>query len=158
MMETQNQNLQTESALVCDKEIGLRLTDGMVLANCSFFDAGVSCGFPSPADEYLEAKLDLNQHLIAKPNATFFVRANGDSMIGAGIYSGDILIIDRSLCPSNGKIVLAVLNSEFTLKRYLKKNHALFLVSENAKYPMIEVKPEMDFQVWGVATYCIHKL
>lgn len=126
----------------------------------SFFNANVSCGFPSPADEYLETQLDLNTHLVHKPAATFFVRASGDSMIGAGIYNSDILIVDRSLTARHGHVVLAILNGEFTVKRYLRPDPsgAIILQAENKNYKPIPISPESDFQIWGVVTYCLHSL
>lgn len=121
------------------------------------FSAHVQAGFPSPADDYIEKKLDLNELLIKHPAATFFVRVEGDSMINANIKSGDVLIVDRACTPSDNKIVVAVLNGEFTVKRIHKKDTQLFLVPENRNFPRIEVTAEMDFEVWGVVTYIIHK-
>jgi DNA polymerase V len=122
------------------------------------FSSKVSCGFPSPADDYLESKLDLHEHLIKKPNATFFVRAQGLSMMNAGIFDNDLLIIDRSIKPTHNMIVLAVLNGEFTLKRLIKLGQVLELRPENPNFKSILVTSEMEFSVWGVATYCIHSL
>jgi DNA polymerase V len=122
------------------------------------YSSSVSCGFPSPADEYLDGPLDLNDLLVKKPAATFFVRAKGDSMIDEGIFEGDILIIDRSVQPRSGQVVLAVINGEFTLKRLIKNGAQIILQPENPKYNPIQVTAEMDFQVWGVAVHCIHKL
>jgi len=118
----------------------------------------ISCGFPSPAEEYLQSQLDLNEHLITKPSATFFVYAKGDSMTGAGIYEGDLLIIDRSVTPRHNHIGVAILNGEFTLKRLLQKNGTTLLQPENPKYKPIEIKDGMNFEVWGVAIHSIHKL
>lgn len=118
----------------------------------------ISCGFPSPADDYIETPLDLNELLVKKPAATFFARAKGDSMINAGIYDGDILIIDRSMTAQNNQIVLAVVNGEFTLKRLLKKNGKISLLPENPKYKPIEITEAIEFSIWGVATNAIHKL
>ncbi len=121
------------------------------------FLASVKAGFPSPADDFLEKKLDLNEHLIRHPAATFFVRVDGDSMQGAGIHRGDILIIDRSLEAQDGKIVVAVINGEFTVKRIRFGNGALVLEPENPRYAPIRIDPDSDFQVWGVVTYIIHQ-
>lgn len=118
----------------------------------------VKAGFPSPADDYLDKKLDLNEHLIQHPSATFFVKVKGDSMVRAGIHSGDILIVDRSLEPKDKKIVVAILNNEFTVKRVRKKAGKLFLVAENDGFPEIEVKEEMDFEIWGVVVHVIHSV
>jgi DNA polymerase V len=122
-----------------------------------FFEKPVAAGFPSPADDYLEQALDLNEHLIQHPAATFFVRVDGDSMIGAHIVQGDILIVDRAIEPASGKIVIAVLNGEFTVKRLRKENGSLFLDAENPKYPSLKIEPHWDFQIWGTVTYVIHK-
>lgn len=122
------------------------------------FEATVAAGFPSPADDFLERTLDLHELLIKHPVATFFVRVVGDSMKDARIQSGDILIVDRSLEPSDGKIVVAILNGEFTVKR-LKRNGKgkLLLAPENEAYPVLTIPEGSDFQVWGVVTYVIHK-
>ena len=118
----------------------------------------VCAGFPSPADDYIEGKLDLNEHLIKHPAATFFVRAVGDSMTGAGIHPGDILIVDRALEPSNNAIVIAVLKGEMTVKRMRKTRDRLFLVPDNESYEPFEVTGETDVEVWGVVTVVIHLL
>lgn len=122
------------------------------------FSNSVSAGFPSPADDHLEANLDLNQHLIKHPAATFFVRVSGDSMIGAGIHDADVLVVDRSLTCRDGSIVIAVVDGELTVKRYFTKNTGCILVAENPKYPDIVVTQEMDFRIWGVVTTVIHKV
>lgn len=121
------------------------------------FEVPVKAGFPSPADDYLEQNLDLNEHLISHPAATFFVRVDGDSMTGAGIHKEDILIVDRSLEPTNGKIVIAVINGEFTVKRIRITPGKVFLDPENPNYKTMEINPNSDFRVWGVVTFCIHK-
>lgn len=116
----------------------------------------VAAGFPSPADDYVEGQLDLNSHLVKHPAATFFVRVAGDSMIGAGIHPGDILVVDRSLEPVNGKIVIAVLNGELTVKRLRRRDGVVCLVAENEHYPRIPIHEETDFMIWGVVTSVIH--
>jgi len=118
----------------------------------------IKAGFPSPAEDYLDKKLDLNEHLIKHPASTFFVKVKGDSMIGAGINSGDILIVDRSLEPKDKRIVVAVVNGDFTVKRISKKGEKLTLLPENPKYDPIEIKDGMDFEVWGVVTNVIHQV
>lgn len=118
----------------------------------------IKAGFPSAADDYLDKKLDLNEHLIKHPSATFFVKVKGDSMINAGIHSGDILIVDRSLEPKDKKVVVAVINGEFTVKRLHKKNDKLFLLSENPNYKPIEITPDVDFEIWGVVMHVIHSV
>lgn len=116
----------------------------------------VAAGFPSPADDYIEAKLDLNQYLVKHPAATFFVRVEGDSMIGAGIHPDDILVVDRSLKPSDGRIVIAVINGELTVKRLKMEAEGLKLIAENPRYRPIHITEEMNFSIWGVVTSVIH--
>lgn len=122
------------------------------------FAGPVTAGFPSPASDYVEDKLDLNEHIVRHPAATFFVRAAGDSMTGAGIFDGDILVVDRSLKPVNSNIVIAVLDGEFTVKRLKISKGKITLQSENPNYAPIEITPESNFSVWGVVTYVIHKV
>jgi len=122
------------------------------------YTSKVSCGFPSPADDYIENPLDLNEHLISKPAATFFVRAKGDSMINCGIYDGDLIIIDRSLDPQSGNVVLASINGEFTLKRFINNSEGAYLQPENSKYRPIDINENSDFQIFGVAIHSVHKL
>ncbi|MEQ9617745.1 MAG: translesion error-prone DNA polymerase V autoproteolytic subunit [Deltaproteobacteria bacterium] len=117
-------------------------------------------GFPSPADDYLEEKLDLNKYLIKHPAATYYARAEGDSMVGAGIFPNDILVIDKAIEEVKDRIIIAWLNGEFTVKRYHVDNRLgkVYLVPENPKFFPHEITPEMDFMIWGVVTYSIHKL
>ncbi len=122
------------------------------------FLSKIRAGFPSPADDFLDKKLDLNDFLIKHPASTFFVKVKGDSMIKAGINSGDILVVDRSLEPKDKKIVVAVVNGEFTVKRVQKKASKLFLISENDDYAPIEIKEGTDFEVWGVVLHVIHSV
>lgn len=118
----------------------------------------VAAGFPSPADDYLEKNLDLNEFLVGNPAATFFVRVNGDSMIDAGIHDRDMLVVDRSLEPEAGDVIIAVLEGEMVVKRLKKAGKRVFLMPENPEYPSLEVREEMDFVVWGVVTFVIHPL
>lgn len=121
-------------------------------------DASVSAGFPSPAEGYAERPLDLNELLVKNPPATFFVRVSGDSMIGAGLFPGDLLVVDRSLQAVDGSVVVALLDGEFTLKRLRLRGGGVELVPENEAYPVIRVGEEADFQIWGVATNSVHSL
>jgi DNA polymerase V len=121
-----------------------------------FLDS-VSAGFPSPATDYMENKLDLNEYLIKRPAATFIVKAKGLSMTDAGILSGDLLIVDRSIAPKNNNIVIASIFGDLTVKKLSKKENSLFLLPANSDYPSIEVKEEMECFVWGVVTYIIHE-
>lgn len=122
------------------------------------FMVPVAAGFPSPAEDYMEGKLDLNKHLIKHPAATFFVRVAGDSMIDAGIHPGDILIVDRSLEPADKKVVIAVIEGELTVKRIRMTGGKVFLVPENENYEPIPIESEMNFEIWGVVTSVIHPL
>jgi len=121
-----------------------------------FFSSTVSAGFPSPADDFLEGSIDLNQFLIDNVAATFLVRVQGESMLGAGIFPRDILIIDRSKNPKSGQVILAILNGEFLLKRYKKNDLGVLLESANPDYANVQVVEGDDFQIWGVVKYVIH--
>ncbi len=119
--------------------------------------SSVQAGFSSVADEHIETYLDLNELVVKHPAATFFVRVAGSSMQDAGIHSGDILVVDRSAVPVSGKIVVACLDGEFMVKRFVTKGKVVKLTSANPKYLDITVNPEQsDFRVWGVVTYVIH--
>ncbi len=120
-------------------------------------EATVSAGFPSPADDYSEARLDLNKELISNESATFYARVRGDSMTLAGISDGDLLIIDRSKMPSEGSIVVCLVDGEFTVKRLEKQRGKFFLKPENPNYPPIEIQAKYDVTIWGVVTYSIKK-
>ncbi|MEM6613181.1 MAG: translesion error-prone DNA polymerase V autoproteolytic subunit [Cyanobacteria bacterium P01_C01_bin.72] len=120
------------------------------------YSSAIAAGFPSPADEFLEGKLDLNQHLISNPLATYFVRVSGDSMLGAGIHPGDLLIVDRSLEARDGKIIIAVVNGELLVKRLKLEGMQPYLVAENPDYPQLKITEAMEFQIWGVVTSVIH--
>ena len=121
-----------------------------------FADA-VQAGFPSPADDSVEMSLDLNELLIQHPAATFFVRVQGESMQDAGIRNGDILIVDRALPPADGKIVIATVGGEFTVKRLRLKGNDLFLMPANPSFSPLKVDAQSDCQIWGVVSYVIHK-
>ena len=124
-----------------------------------FFLNPVRCGFPSPADDYVDSHIDLNEHLIRHPSATFFVRASGNSMINAGICSGDLLIIDRAPKPADNSIVLAVVDGDFTIKRLRRtSNGKIYLIPENPAFKTLEVTSEMQFEVWGTVTHVIHQV
>ena len=114
--------------------------------------------FPSPAEDFLEPGLNLNEYLIQNSAATFCVKVKGDSMVGSKITTGDILIVDRSLNPKNQNIILAILNGNFIVKKLLISNNDFYLLSDNKYANQIKINPEMEFYVWGVVTYVIHKL
>ncbi|MFH0918866.1 MAG: translesion error-prone DNA polymerase V autoproteolytic subunit [Fibrobacterota bacterium] len=119
--------------------------------------AAVSAGFPSPAEDYLEMKLDLNKHIVKHPAATFYVRVTGTSMIKVGIHDGDLLVVDRSLEPKDGAIAICLLNGAFTVKRLQKKGKKLYLQPENPDFKPIEVVEGGDFEVWGIVSFIIHQ-
>jgi DNA polymerase V len=121
------------------------------------FRSRVPAGFPSPAEDYVEAALDLNEHLIAHKEATFFVRVRGDSMIGAGIRNGDLLVVDRAREAKDGDIVIAVVDGELTVKRLNQRGAHLCLMPENPSYNPIEFKDGQELTVWGVVTSAIHQ-
>jgi DNA polymerase V len=122
------------------------------------FMVSVSAGLPTPAEDYIEGRLDLNRHLIKHPSATFFVRVAGDSMIDAGIHPGDILVVDRALEPTDSSVVIAVIDGELTVKRIARREDRLYLVPDNRAYQPLEIKADMEFEVWGVVTSVIHHL
>ena len=115
-------------------------------------------GFPSPADDYIEGKLDITKYLVKHPAATFYVRVSGDSMIGAGIHSGDVLVVDRSLEAKSGNVIVAALDGDLTVKRLYQKNGLLRLLPENKEYQPIEIQDGQAFEIWGVVTNVIHPL
>ncbi len=121
------------------------------------FDSKISAGFPSPAEDYIELKLDLNEHLIKHPTSTFFVRVTGHSMKEAGIHDGDMLIVDRALDPKNNDIAVCVIDGEFTVKRIRKIRNEILLVPANADYQTIKVSERNEFQIWGIVAFIIHK-
>lgn len=118
----------------------------------------VRAGFPSPAADHTRNRIDLNEHLIRNKEATFIFKIKGDSMIEAGIFEGDSLVIDRSIEAKHGNIVLAVLNSDFTVKRLYRRGGTIKLVPENKIYPPIVVKEGDELEIWGVVTFNLHKL
>lgn len=121
----------------------------------------MSAGFPSPAQDYLDGKLDLNSYLIKHPAATFFMRMTGDAMTDAGIFDNDLLIVDRSIEPQNNSIVIAVLNGELTVKKVIKNQKGIYIKSNlkiNNKENILEITEDIDFSIWGVVTKVIHEL
>jgi DNA polymerase V len=118
----------------------------------------VPAGFPSPAADHAQERIDLNQQLIRNQEATYLFRVKGDSMTGIGIYEGDTLLVDRSVNPKHNHVVLAQLNNEFTVKRLYQRSGVVKLLAENTSYPARLIKEEDDFLVWGVVTFNLHKL
>ncbi len=129
------------------------------LLTVPLYASRVRAGFPSPADDYIERGLDFNEYLVAHPAATFCLRVSGDSMIGARIFSGDIIVVDRSLQPRNGSIVVAVVDGELTVKRLQKTaDGRMGLVSENPLYPPVVLTDEGGFTIWGVVSSVIRRM
>ena len=123
-----------------------------------FYIHKVGAGFPSPATDYIEDDVDLNTHLIKNAPATFIIRVQGKSMINAGIYNNDIIIVDRSIKPKHGKIVVAALDGQMTIKRLYRRDDKIMLLPENELFKPIEILDSMDMVIWGVATNVIHSL
>ena len=129
------------------------------LKNKKIIIVGATAGFPSPAESYIEENLDIGKYLVNNIESTFFVRISGDSMINVGIYNNDIMVVDKSLTPKNQSIVVASLNGELVIKKFLKdKQGKCYLKSENENYPKIILDSKMEATIWGVATYVIHNL
>ena len=124
----------------------------------TFVEGGIAAGFPSPAEDYLDLSLDLNRELVKDQSSTFYGRVKGNSMIDAGFADGDVVIIDRSAEPANGKIAVCFINGEFTIKRLRKMKDGLYLVPANSEFKPIKINEETDFMVWGVVTYIIKKV
>ena len=121
-------------------------------------EEGVSAGFPSPADDFKETRISLDRELVKNKEATFYARVSGDSMVGAGLDDGDLLVIDRSKNPENGKIAICLVDGDFTVKRIKKEKNKLYLVPENKKYNSIEIKEENELIIWGIVEYVIKKV
>lgn len=120
--------------------------------------ASVKAGFPSPADDFIEARLDLHKHLVPHESSTFFLHASGDSMVGVGIHDGDLLVVDRSVEARNGRIVIAALEGELTVKRLVRRPNQVVLQPANPDYPEFDITDSEYVHIWGVVTYVIHKL
>ena len=144
----------TVSTVLSDSPIPISSTP-MWLDVCSW---KVPAGFPSPAADHAQERIDLNKQLIRNKEATYIFRVKGDSMTGVGIYEGDALLVDRSMDPKHNNIVIAQLNNEFTVKRLYRRGGVVKLIAENPIYPARVIKEEDDFIVWGVVTNNIHKL
>ncbi|SVC49472.1 uncharacterized protein METZ01_LOCUS302326, partial [marine metagenome] len=118
----------------------------------------VCAGFPSPANDYLEGEIDLNKYLIKNPLATFIVKAQGNCMLQAGIHSGDLLIVDRSIKPKNNSIVIASIDGDLTVKRIKVSGKNFFLNSDNKDYGNVKINNESDIFIWGIVTKVIHNV
>jgi len=118
----------------------------------------VAAGFPSPAEDYVEQRLDLHRHLVRNEAATFFLHASGQSMTGAGIHDGDLLVVDRSAEASDGRVVIAAVDGELLVKRLVRKDGRVWLQSENPDYPNFDITGHEHVHIWGVVTYAVHKV
>ena len=140
--------MEIEPPIPFEKRTSLRLP---------LVSASVEAGFPSPADDHMERGIDLNEELIRNPAATFLVRVKGESMRDAGIHAGDVLIVDKSLTPTDRKIVVAMIDGNFTVKRFRKRGGQVFLEAENPEFPPIEVTEGQELSIFGVVSYIIHQ-
>ncbi len=122
------------------------------------FRESVQAGFPSPAEDFVEEYLDLNEYFIPHPSSTYILRVAGDSMSDIGIYEGDFVVVDRSLDPVNNDIIIASVNGEFTIKRFLKKDNQIILAPENPNYQPIIITPGTELMIWGVVTGVLRKI
>ena len=137
------------------KTLEIYASDTSTRLKLPIVENGISAGFPSPADDFLDASIDLNKALIKNKAATFYGRVKGDSMIDAGLSDGDLLIIDKSLEPTNNKIAVCFIDGEFTVKRIKIEKDIIWLIAENKKYQPIKVTQENDFIIWGIVTNVI---
>jgi DNA polymerase V len=133
-------------------------TDNNTKSRIPLYLNPVAAGFPAPTEDYIEGKIDLNRHLVKHPESTFLVRVVGDSMQDAGIHPRDLLVVDRALEPISGKVVIAVVNGELTVKRLRKHRNKLWLMPENSDFQPIEIDENVDLHIWGVVTNVIHAL
>ena len=140
------------------KQISFLKINSEELKDFPLYENAVQCGFPSPADDFLDLDINLNDYLVKHKSATFCVKVNGSSMNGVGIHSGDVLIVDRAESVKNNSIVLAVIDNEFTVKSIKKNTGKLYLNPANVNYKPIEITEDMNFHIWGVVTFVIHAL
>ena len=136
----------------------VKLAENLSSFKIPLFNHTIRAGFPSPADDYVAESLDLNEHLMPRKEASYLLTVSGESMIGVGIHDGDILVVDRSLTPVNGKVVIAILDGQFTVKTLEKQRGKIRLMPANPDFEPIELKDEQELQVWGVVTRVIHSL
>lgn len=149
----QNVRLSSHLALVGVAASSPEAREGLPL-----YLSPVKAGFPSPAEDYVDRKLDLHEYLVHNRAATFFLRAQGDSMLGAGIHDGDLLIVDRSVEAGHDRVVIAALDGELTVKRLVRRRGRVLLAPENPDYPEIDITEREYVHIWGVVTYVVHKL
>lgn len=144
--------------LSCVDEVYRYIERGSLVTKFPLYEASVAAGVPSPADDSVNAHLDLNELLIQHPSATFLVRVAGQSMIGAGIHHNDVLVVDRSIEAVSGKIVVAAVDGELTVKRLCRRGNIVSLEPENQAYRPIVLTEGMDVRIWGVVTSVIHRV
>ena len=137
--------------------VGQSVSENAKVISLPLYLDRISAGFPSPADDYIEAELDLNRYLIRNPPDTFMVRVKSDALAGAGILDGDILIVDRSIGPRHGMIVVAMVNGEMSVRRLNRKNGNWVLDPENKDFQPLRIKPGQDLEIWGVVTGMVRK-
>ena len=127
--------------------------------NIPLFLHHISAGFPSPAEDYIEDQLNLQDLMVSHPSSTYFLKVEGESMIDTGIFGGDILVVDKAKTPQSGDIIVAILDGEFTVKRWFRQEAQHILRAENVNYPDIVIDPQKhhDFEIWGVVTFAIHQ-
>lgn len=140
------------------KNLTFFIPEGKTNSGAQFVDTGISAGFPSPAEDFKEQRLSLDEELIKNKEATFYARVSGQSMIGAGLDDNDLLIIDRSLEPQNNKIAVCFLDGEFTVKRLKVEKNEVWLKAENPNYPNIKITEDNNFIIWGIVTNVIKKV
>ena len=140
-----------------ETRVEIHLPDATIKMPLPYADGGIRAGFPSPAQDYISEAIDLNSELIAHPAATFYGRVVGDSMSGEGIDEGDILVIDKSLDPSNGDLAVCQIDGEFTLKRLNIQKGRVMLMPSSPNYPPIAINEENEFVIWGIVTYTIKR-
>lgn len=134
------------------------LTHSTSLQEIPFYSCRIAAGFASPADDHLDNHIDLNKLMVPTPSATFMLTVEGDSMMGAGIFDGDMLVIDRSKTAKNGSVVIAVVHGELTVKRLRRDAVGVWLVPENPKFKAIHITDESELVIWGCVTHAIHNL
>lgn len=144
------------SAMPDLQSYALKFTETPSNLRLPVFSSSVPAGFPSPADDHIEGKLDLNEHLIRRPAATFFVRASGESMRDAGIFDGDLLIVDRSITPRSDHIVIASIHGELTVKRLQQSGDGWLLIPANPEFPVMRLD-DLGCEIWGVVTHSIRR-
>lgn len=139
-------------------KISFFIPDGESKLEMPFISEGIKAGFPSPAADFDGTRVSIDQIVVKNATATFYAKASGTSMIGAGIDDGDILVIDKSLEPQDGKIAVCFIDGEFTVKRIKVQENSLLLLPENPSFEPIEVTQENDFVIWGMVTYVVKKI